>query len=138
MESPVFAAIRFSAGCPDCGAEAECWGTQALVGGLLRWDTESVCPDCRFTVVVCDDDVPAGMRERILSEHGPARLQVGPAAGNVMIMRVLRTALGSDLGQARKALHLVLAGEWSGTLPEMEFLARRLRAAGIEAVAVRS
>lgn len=137
MESPVFAAIGFSADCPDCGAESECWGTQALVDGRLRWDTESVCPACEFTVLVCGDDVPAGMRERILSEHGPARLQVGPVLGNVVIMRVLRTALGMDLAHAWAALHTVLAGEWSGTLPETEFLARRLRAAGIDAVAVR-
>ncbi|MFD5871018.1 hypothetical protein [Streptomyces sp. NPDC060322] len=137
MESPVFAAIGFPAVCPDCGARSECWGTQALVDDCPRWDTESVCPACGFTVLVCGDDVPAGMRERILSEHGPARLQVGPVVGNVVIMRVLRTALGMDLAQARAALRTVLAGEWSGTLPETEFLARRLRAAGIDAVVLR-
>ncbi|WP_329122142.1 hypothetical protein [Streptomyces sp. NBC_01465] len=48
------------------------------------------------------------------------------------VMLVLRAALGVGLGEARALLGEVLAGDHSGTVPEMEFLARKLRAAGIE------
>lgn len=50
-------------------------------------------------------------------------------------MRVLRTQLGIDVATAKRVLHRVPAGDHSGTLPEMELLARKLRAAGVDAVA---
>ncbi|MDJ0466680.1 hypothetical protein [Streptomyces sp. H27-C3] len=52
-------------------------------------------------------------------------------------MRVLRAELGLDLTNTKALLHQVLAGAYSGTLPEMELLARRLRASGIDAVSAR-
>ncbi|MFF4953326.1 hypothetical protein [Streptomyces chattanoogensis] len=52
------------------------------------------------------------------------------------VMRVLRAELGIDLTDVKVVLERVLAGAYSGTLPEIECLARRLRAAGIDAVAV--
>ncbi|MGE7386940.1 hypothetical protein ACQKM2_15805 [Streptomyces sp. NPDC004126] len=52
-------------------------------------------------------------------------------------MRVLRTELRVGLAEVKTVLGEVLAGTHSGTLPEMELLARRLRAAGIDAVADR-
>jgi hypothetical protein len=75
----------------------------------------------------------------MLSEHGPARLQViSPSAESVVVMRVLRAALGIDLLSAKAALRRVVSGDYSGTLPEMELLARKLRACGIAALATRS
>ncbi|WP_223839386.1 hypothetical protein [Nocardiopsis deserti] len=65
------------------------------------------------------------------------RLLVDPPTGNVAIMRVLRAELGIDLTDARAVLDRILAGDYSGTLPEVEFLARRLRTAGIAAAAAR-
>lgn len=53
-------------------------------------------------------------------------------------MRVLRAELGVGLDGVRAVLEQVLTGQYSGTLPEMEFLARKLRAAGVEAAASRS
>ncbi|MFH8754198.1 hypothetical protein [Streptomyces atroolivaceus] len=138
MEPSVHESVGFSAGCPDCGAELEGWGTHALVGGSLRWDTGINCPACGCEVLSCgDDEVPAGLRARLLADHGPARLQVDPSAGDTAIMRVLRVELGVDLANVRSVLHTVLTGDHSGTLPEMEFLARKLRAAGVDAVAAR-
>ncbi|MEW1860620.1 hypothetical protein AB0399_09580 [Streptomyces sp. NPDC088194] len=136
MEQPVFASIRYSAACQDCGAELECWGVQALVNGSLRWDTESRCPACGFAVAACGGDLPAELRDRLLSERGPALLQVVPSARNAVIMRVLRAELGLDLVSVRSVLNEVVTGAYSGTLPEMELLAGRLRASGIDAVAV--
>ncbi|WP_328786643.1 MULTISPECIES: hypothetical protein [unclassified Streptomyces] len=53
-------------------------------------------------------------------------------------MRVLRAELGIGLDGLRAALEQVLTGQYSGTLPEMELLARKLRAAGIEAATSRT
>ncbi|WP_326675196.1 hypothetical protein [Streptomyces sp. NBC_01237] len=137
MEQTVFESIGYSAECQDCGEELECWGVQALVDGFLRWDTESMCSACGFAVAACGGDLPAELRGRLLSERGPARLGVDPSARNAAIMRVLRAALGLGLADVRSVLNEVLEGAHSGTMPEMEFLARRLRASGIDAVAAR-
>lgn len=129
--------IRYSAGCQGCGAELECWGVQALVSGSLRWDTESRCPACGFATASCGDDLPAALRNQLLTECGPAHLQVDPSARNAAIMRVLRAELGIGLADVKSMLSRVVAGTHSGTMPEMEFLARKLRASGIDAVAAR-
>lgn len=137
MEQSVFESIRYSAGCQDCGAELECWGVQALVNGSLRWDTESRCPACGSAVASCGGDLSAELRARLLAEHGPARIQVDQSARNAPIMRVLRAELGIGLADVKSVLSAVVAGAHSGTMPEMEFLARKLRATGIDAVAAR-
>ncbi|WP_307626627.1 hypothetical protein [Streptomyces turgidiscabies] len=88
---------------------------------------------------MCGGDVPAERRNQMLSEHGPARLQVSsPPATSVAILRVLRTELGIDLMNAKAVLRRVLNGDYSGTLPEMEHLAHTLRESGIAAAATRS
>ncbi|KAB1982817.1 hypothetical protein F8144_29820 [Streptomyces triticiradicis] len=138
MEQAVFESVRYSAMCQDCGAELECWGTQALVDGRLRWDVDSTCSACGCAVAVCGGDVPAERRDQMLFEHGPARLQVSsPPTKSVAIMRVLRAELGVDLKGAKAVVRRVLNGDYSGTLPEMERLARKLRESGITAVATR-
>ncbi|MEV5102102.1 hypothetical protein ACFQ7G_07110 [Streptomyces massasporeus] len=72
----------------------------------------------------------------MLSEHGPARLQVSsPSANDVAIMRVLRAELGIDLMSAKAELRRVVNGDCSGTLPEMERAARKLREPGVAAAA---
>lgn len=137
MDQTVFESIRYSAECQDCGAELECWGVQVLVHGSLRWDTESRCPACGFAIADCGGDLPSELRGRLLSEQGPARLQVDPSARNAAIMRVLRAELGVGLSEVKTLLREVLAGTHSGTMPEMEFLARKLRESGVDAVAAR-
>ncbi|MFE5841803.1 hypothetical protein ACFQ7N_09160 [Streptomyces niveus] len=138
MEQAVFESVRYFAECQGCGAELECWGVQALVGGQLRWDIESACSACGFAVAVCGGDMPTERRDQMLSEHGPARLQVSsPPTKSVAIMRVLRAELGIDLKNAKAVLRRVLDGDYSGTLPEMEHLARTLRKSGIAAAATR-
>jgi tRNA G26 N,N-dimethylase Trm1 len=139
MEQAVFESVRYSAMCQDCGAELECCGVQALVYGRLRWDVESTCQACGFAVAVCGGDLPSERQDQMLSEHGPARLQVvSPSAKSVVMMRVLRAELGIDLVNAKAVSRRVLSGDYSGTLPEMELLARQLRASGIAAIATRS
>jgi hypothetical protein len=98
-----------------------------------------MCSACGFAVTVCGGDLPSERRDQILAEHGPARLRVvSPSAKSVAMMRVLRAELGVDLTNARAVLRRVLSGDCSGTLPEMELLARKLQASGIAAVATRS
>lgn len=139
MKQAVFESVRYSARCQDCGAELECLGVQALVDGRLRWDVESACSACGFAVAVCGGDLPSERRDQMLSEHGPARLQmVSPSAKSVAMMQVLRAELGIDLVNAKAVLRRVLSGDYAGTLPEMELLALKLRAAGIAALATRS
>ncbi|MGW1718930.1 hypothetical protein [Streptomyces sp. NPDC002156] len=88
---------------------------------------------------MCGGDLPAERRDQMLSEHGPTRLQVSsPPAKNVVIMRVLRAELGIDLTTAKAMLRRVLDGGYSGTLPEIEHLARTLRKSGIAVTATRS
>lgn len=137
MDQMVFESIRYSATCQGCGAESDWWGVQALVGGSLRWDTECACSACGFALASCGDDLPSELRAKLLSDHGPARLRVDPSARNAAVMRVLRAELGLDLAEVRSVLREVVTGGYSGTLPEIEFLARRLRASGIEARATR-
>ncbi|MFE2533604.1 hypothetical protein [Streptomyces sp. NPDC059371] len=85
-----------------------------------------------------DDDIPAERRDQMLSEHGPARLRVSsPSAKGVAVMRVLRAELGVDLTSAKDVARCVVNGDYSGTLPEMEHLARKLRESGITAEATR-
>ncbi|GGX98809.1 hypothetical protein GCM10010515_76240 [Streptomyces fructofermentans] len=52
-------------------------------------------------------------------------------------MRVLRAELGAGLSEVKILLREVLAGAHSGTMPEMQFLASKLRESGVDAVAVR-
>ncbi|MFE9539658.1 hypothetical protein [Streptomyces sp. NPDC006691] len=136
-ESILVESIRYLAVCQGCGAEAEWCGVQALVYEELRWDVETTCPTCGFALAICGGDLSEELRGRLLSENGRARLQVAPPKTNAVIMRVLRAELGIGLDSVRAVLDQVLTGQYSGTLPEMELLARKLRASGIEAAAVR-
>ncbi|MEU1783608.1 MULTISPECIES: hypothetical protein [Streptomyces] len=138
MGQAVLESITYSAVCQDCGARLECCGVQALVDGSLRWDVEVTCSVCGFAMAVCDDVLPSDLRDQLLSEHGAAWLRVtSPWGKSIAIIRVLRAELGLDLTEAMTALDRVLAEEFSGTLPEMEFLARKLRSVGVSAVAAR-
>ncbi|MFC3232279.1 hypothetical protein CP967_15515 [Streptomyces nitrosporeus] len=125
-EQVVFESVGYSAGCQECGAESECRGVQALVDGSLRWDTETTCSACGFAVAACGGDLPSEWREKLLLAHGAARLRVDPSAGGVAVMRVLRAGLGLGLTEVRSVLREVVSGAHSGTLPEMELLARKL------------
>ncbi|MBT1094214.1 hypothetical protein [Streptomyces sp. Tu102] len=139
IEQAVFESVRYSAVCHDCGAELECCGVQALVDGRLRWDVESTCGACGTAVAVCGGDLPGEQRDQMLAEHGPARLRViSPSASSVVIMRVLRAELGTDLAGAKAVLRRVLSGDYCGTLPEMELLARKFRESGVAAAAERA
>ncbi|MFG2117729.1 hypothetical protein [Streptomyces sp. NPDC048710] len=124
--------------CPSCRATAQWHGVQVLLDDdSLRWDTETACPACGSGTTVCGRDLPTGMRERMLTEHGRTVLRLGASARRPAVMRVLRERLGVGLTEIRALVEQVVAGEYGGTLPETELLARKLRAAGVDAVAVR-
>ncbi|MHB9863933.1 hypothetical protein [Streptomyces sp. YIM S03343] len=138
MEQVVVESVRYAVACAECGARAECCGVQALVDGRLRWDVESVCSGCGAALAVCGGEVPDAQRELMLAVNGPAALRLsGSVASRVAVLRVLRAELGVGLGEAQALAGHVLDGTHSGTLPEMELLARALRRAGVGAVAVR-
>lgn len=89
-------------------------------------------------MAACGGVLPSELRGRLLSEGGRALLKVDPSARNAVIMRVLRVELGLDLASVRSVLTKVVTGVYSGTMPEVELLARKLWASGIDAVAVQS
>ncbi|KUN84146.1 hypothetical protein AQJ64_15335 [Streptomyces griseoruber] len=138
MDQPVAQSVKYCDICPDCGAELACRGTQALTGGQLRWDVESSCSGCVFAVAVCGGRIPDERRDQILAEHGPARLRVGcGSVTTIAVLRVARAEFGVDLADAKVVAERVLSGVHAGTLPEVESLARKLRASGVAAAAVR-
>ncbi|WAZ25872.1 hypothetical protein STRCI_007398 [Streptomyces cinnabarinus] len=137
-QSAVFESVTWAAPCPECGAELECHGVQALVTGRPRWDVESVCSACGFALAACGGELPVERREQLLAVHGPARLRVSdPRARHVLIMRVLRAGTGLDLVSAKAEARRVVSGEYSGTSAEMEYLAGKLRACGVGVAVVR-
>ncbi|MGV9518605.1 hypothetical protein [Streptomyces griseus] len=133
------ATIHWPATCDVCGAVQHCSGTQAVVEDRLRWDEEHVCPGCGSTALLCGDTLPDRLRTRMLAEHGAARLALPePPARRLPILRVLRNDGERTLPEARALLELILGGGHHGTGPEIELLARRLRAVGVVAEAVRA
>ncbi|RPK88505.1 MULTISPECIES: hypothetical protein [Streptomyces] len=132
------ATIRWSAACDACGATLHCSGTQAVVGDRLRWDEEHRCAGCGSTVLVCGDTLPDHLRTRMLAEHGAARLALSDTTvRRLPILRVLRADRGLTLPEAQTLLELMVSGRHHGTGPEIDLLARRLRAVGVAAEAVR-
>ncbi len=133
-----FATIRWSAARDACGAAQHRSGTQAVVEDRLRWDEEHVCPGCRSTALVCDGPLLEQLRGRMLAEHGAYRLALPDApVRRLPVLRVLRADGSWTLPEARALLELMVGGGHHGTGPEIELLARRLRAVGIAASAVR-
>lgn len=131
----VYASLRRTAPCPECRSPADWVGVQALVGDSLRWDVEVTCRACRFAVADCGGELSEDVRGQLLAEHGAAVLRLRPPAHRVAVLRVLRAALRLELGAAKDVLEQVWGGTYTGTPPEMELLARRLREAGVDAVA---
>ncbi|GAO12833.1 hypothetical protein ACWCYK_33070 [Streptomyces lydicamycinicus] len=138
MEEAVVESVRYIAPCVDCGARLECWGVHGVIGGSLRWDVESVCLACGQAKADCGRALSAWLRDRLLADHGLAVLHVThPSVERVTLMKVLCAQLGIGLTEAQAVLGQVLAGVYSGMLPEVEYLARKLRRAGVDAVAAR-
>ncbi|MFI1933572.1 hypothetical protein [Streptomyces sp. NPDC020330] len=132
------ATVSWSAPCETCGAELRCSGTQSVREDRVWWDEEHQCSRCDSTVLVCDGELPDHLRARMLAEHGAARLVLVEApVRRLPVLRVLRTDDGWSLPRARALLERILDGGHHGTGPEIELLARRLRAAGVVAEAVR-
>nr|BFD96204.1 hypothetical protein KitaXyl93_75640 [Kitasatospora sp. Xyl93] len=133
--------VRYPSQCSGCGSEMECVGVQALVGRRLEWDIGyhcSVCGDALYECGPGGSDIPDDLRQRLLAEHGEARLVLSdPLASPVLVMKVLRAELGGDLAQAKGAFQQIRAGAFAGTMPEMVLFVHRLRAAGVEAKAER-
>ncbi|GAA4076394.1 hypothetical protein [Actinomadura miaoliensis] len=134
----VVESVEYRSPCKACGALTQCNATQVLLGDGLHWDVQSDCSACG-TVTACGrGDIPADLRGRLLEAHGPALLEiVDRSPSPVTVMKVLRTELGLDLPQTKEILGRVMAGSFTGTLPEMELLAVRLREVGIHTAARR-
>jgi hypothetical protein len=135
--TPCHQSITEPTTCRDCGAVAQWHGVQVLLeDGSLRWDTEVECSSCGSATAICGREIPPDTRERMLTAHGPTMLRLRPPIERATTMRVLRQTLGIALADVRVVLQQILAAEYGGTLPETELLARKLRSAGVDAVAV--
>jgi len=138
VEPLVTESVTYTEVCGVCGARTKYVGTQTLVDGRLRWDVEWSCAACGSMAAACGGDMPAARREQMLAEYGPTRLRIGgavAAADRLAVLRVLRKALGLDPTGAKAKLRAVVDGDVTGTRPEVERLARRLRDAGVAAEA---
>ncbi|WP_345349163.1 hypothetical protein [Actinoallomurus liliacearum] len=135
----IYESVEYPSACEACGAVTECSGAQVLLDDGLRWDVASSCPGCGQAFIACGRaDIPADLRDRLLTEHGPTRLEiVDRSANSALLMKALRAELAGGLHQAKEMLQRVRAGGHTGTLPEVELLARRLCEAGIQARAGR-
>ncbi|MFJ2738887.1 hypothetical protein ACIO3O_04390 [Streptomyces sp. NPDC087440] len=133
----VQAEVRYPGTCPECGATGEWSGAQILPDGAqqLGWDAEFTCPTCGTGLAACGGQPPEGARELLLATGGAATLLLAPDTKPPAAMRVLRASLGLDLTSVRHVLEQIQHGEYVCTLPEAELLARRMREAGLEAVA---
>ncbi|MFB7569535.1 hypothetical protein [Streptomyces sp. NPDC056165] len=109
---PVGELVRCPSACENCGALTECEGGEGLVDGQVHWDITRRCAVCGACVVVCGrSDVPGDLRERLLTEHGPARLQLLDSSTSVVVlMKVMRAELGLDLIQVKAMVQRVRAG----------------------------
>ncbi|MFF7993438.1 hypothetical protein ACFZDG_27055 [Kitasatospora xanthocidica] len=126
--------VSFAAACPVCSGEAPCSGGQVLIFDRLEWSIDADCAVCGPSVGCGSGDTPADLRERLIGEHGPARLELPQqGARTAVIMKVIRATLDVELKESRKMLHAVQSGQHA-----IEQLARRLRAVGVEARTVRN
>ncbi|TVZ95009.1 hypothetical protein FB157_104113 [Streptomyces sp. BK340] len=81
--------LEGSVPCTSCRATAQWHGVQVLLDDdTPRWDTGTACPACGSGMAACGRELPAGMRERMLTEHGRAVLRLEPSARRPAVMRV--------------------------------------------------
>ncbi|MET9650941.1 MULTISPECIES: hypothetical protein [unclassified Streptomyces] len=123
--------------CDACGGETDCDVGQFVEGGMLHWGTEGRCRSCPNGW--CEEDsgpvTPDGIRDALLSAHGPARLRTtGRAGGSAPVMKALRSARPMSLAEARATAARLFGTGLAGTLVETEFLADLLRRAGVDVV----
>lgn len=123
-----------TAPCPACGGTLEVASTQVLLpDGTLRWDVTRSCPQCgSVTHEGGPGPMPDELRQSLLRANGPTSLRI-PAPVGVSVMRVLRTTFDLSLPQAKQMAERAGREGLTGTRPEMEQLAERLRAIGVKA-----
>ncbi|MFD9045578.1 hypothetical protein [Streptomyces zaomyceticus] len=121
----------------ECGSTATRRVNQFILHDALWWDSEFSCGTCG--IYLCEhsgpEPAPDDVREALLAAHGPARLRlVGPVAGLVPALKVLREVFSAaSLSRARELAAELSRDGLVGSLPEMEFLRRRLLLRGVHA-----
>ncbi|MFE0462423.1 hypothetical protein ACFW1A_24525 [Kitasatospora sp. NPDC058965] len=82
--------------------------------------------------------MPAWLRERVIRAQGTVRLEL-PSQGvrTALVLKVVRAMTAVGPTAAGPLLRSLRSGRHPATLPELERLARALRAAGVEARTVR-
>lgn len=122
--------------CDTCGMRVTRYITQLIHRDQLRWDLEGVCSACTNQFHTGGPgELPEGLREALLSTHGPARLRLqGESRQQVIVMKVLREVLDLSVREAEKAVHELRRAGPAGTYVEMEFLAQRLRVRGVNVI----
>jgi hypothetical protein len=122
--------VKITTPCEACGGVLIRDTGQFIDRGRLWWGTEGTCQTC--PVAWCEQDsggaAPEGIRQALLTEHGPARLRlIEPEASRVAVLRVLREVHELSLAQVRAMAQELRTTGLVGTLVEMELMAARLR-----------
>ncbi|WP_327350671.1 hypothetical protein [Streptomyces sp. NBC_01304] len=121
--------VKLTAQCESCGGELVRDVGQFIDRGRLWWGVEGHCQACPNAW--CDMDTgpaPEGIRQALLTEHGPARLHLADKdAGLVPVLRALREMQNLSLGEARLVAADLVEFGLVGTSVEMTFLAEGLR-----------
>ncbi|MFF1481432.1 hypothetical protein ACFVYD_28440 [Streptomyces sp. NPDC058301] len=100
----------------------------------LWWDSEFSCDTCG--TYLCEHagpgPAPDDVRQALVAAHGSVRLRLaGPVPSLVPVLKVFREVSAASLPQAREMAGALSREGLVGTMPEMEFLKAKLRAAGI-------
>lgn len=127
--------VGFPLACQACGTPVAAWKGQAIRRDELLWEINFQCENCGLTS--CDwgrGEAPAHIRQDLLSRYGPSRIGVDDAKGRVKALQLLRRTFGWSLERARQVAAELGQARYECTDVEAEFLALRLREAGVLAV----
>ncbi len=126
--------IETRATCPDCGGEATIGTGDSAHSGRLRVYESHFCADCGYALEADGPGpLPEETRRRVLSEHGVFGLQVRVkrSQDRIVLMKVLREALGLSLPEAKRLVSRLPGVVVRGTRAEVRALAARVEEAGL-------
>ncbi|MFB6892822.1 hypothetical protein ACFCX4_26315 [Kitasatospora sp. NPDC056327] len=121
-----------------CGAAAVRQVSQFVGRDGPWWDAEFSCDGCGLRMCEYAGPGPApdaAWRRALVAVHGTARLRsAGPLPRAVAAMKVFREVHAVPPARARELVEQLGRDGVPGTVPELEFLASRMRGAGVPVV----
>jgi hypothetical protein len=110
--------------CESCGAPGTGWAVQLVQDGRLRWEEDWQCTECHIASGDRGVGAPAWIRDEILAQHGAYRLTLtDETVEGVVVLKVLRDALGLSIAQAQQAMRALRGAGYEGTYVELTLVA---------------